>query len=174
MRSSRVISTILLLIFANISICWGDEPILYQAKPERINLSRKMFDVSIEPFKAGTGDWKQYGQFKMQFKNKSGVDIKIEWDKTQFIQEGSTVGGFTSTVSTNDGMAKLIELNSSEIILSHNSIERTLFPNILKSFDHGWNFSPMKGNTGIYLCLDINGKKIIEKFLFNIGPWENK
>lgn len=129
----------------------------------KANYSDKNIDVSFKP---AIGEFGLYKLFDLTIVNKSKYDIKLIWDETYFIENGSTNGKFLV-----EGV-RYIERESSrlpDIILSDSTFNKELYPNarIFKNvIGGGWTHTRLdSGDYGIYLTLQI-GKEIKHIKLF--------
>jgi len=109
-----------------------------------------------------------YVIFEFSLKNKCDKDIEIDWNRTLYISQGKTSGGFMF-----EGIAYLTRNNPKppDIVFANSSILKQIFPNILVEFNgRNWIHSPMSsGENGVYLSVIIDGKEITEKLLVNIS-----
>ena len=144
--------------------------------PPSQTVSNEYFDAEISPFISynppiasffHTFDT-SYVIFEFSLKNKCDKDIEIDWNRTLFISQGVTSGGFMF-----EGIAYLTRNNPKppDIVFANSSISKQIFPNILvEYYGRNWILSPMSsGENGVYLSVIIDGKEITEKLLVNIS-----
>ena len=105
--------------------------------------------------------------YTLYVNNKSKNDIEIDWNRTSFIRNGQTDGGFMF-----EGI-KYIDRNNPKnptIIMSGTSREMNIYPNNLAYFQHnqygGWKNSNIPdGENGVYLVFKQGSKEFREKLL---------
>lgn len=137
----------------------------------------KLFEIILEPSIGYTNiqaSEKALNGFFLRIKNKTDKDIKIIWDETFFLSNGNTDGRFMF-----EGI-KYIDRDKSNlptIILSKGIFVELIYPNSKVSFEYHsflktyeWihkEIDELNSPTGIYLTIEIDGKKFTEKVLFD-------
>lgn len=131
-------------------IVWAYEPI-------RSTAETKDYLVTITP-----SGLHAYNAFNLSVRNKSSKNIEINWNKTLYISDGITSGGFMF-----EGVVYKDRNNpkQSDIVFPGVEFRKTIFPNSLVNFSLGnWRHPLMKeGEHGVYIVLLIDGKESSEK-----------
>ncbi len=93
---------------------------------------------------------------------KSDKDIKIDWNKTVFVSNGQTSGGFwfEGIVIRDRNMPR-----PPDVIFASSSYKKTVAPNASMNLSlfplAHWEVKPMPaGEGGIYLVIDVEGKEV--------------
>jgi len=108
-----------------------------------------------------------YTAFDLSIENKTDSDIELVWDKTYYLSGGKTSGGFMF-----EGVVYKDRNNSkpSDIVFPKESLQKTIWPNILVAFYRQWYNQQMPdGENGAYVTLKINDKEIREKMTVNLS-----
>lgn len=83
--------------------------------------SNEHFVVTMEP----VYEYSSFVAFKLSIQNKESQPIEIDWNRTQFIENGQTRGGFMF-----EGM-RYVEMNAAkqpDIVLANSSFSKTIWP----------------------------------------------
>ena len=104
--------------------------------------------------------------FTVTVKNNSDKDIEIDWNKTLYIANGATSGGFMF-----DGIvySKRHEPKPPDIVFANGYFSKNILPVNLVDYDSGryglgWQHKELSyGETGIYLTVNVDGKTFNEK-----------
>lgn len=118
------------------------------------------FVAKIEP----SGSY-GYESFVLAVVNKSKKNIEINWNKTLYVANNQTSGGFMF-----EGVVYR-ERNSPkqpDVVFAGGNLVKTIWPNALVEFESGkyggWrNRNMWEGEHGIYLTLSIDGKEVNER-----------
>jgi hypothetical protein len=111
-----------------------------------------------------------YTAFILTIENKTDNDIDLIWDRTYYLNDGKTSGGFMF-----EGIVYKDRNNPKppDIVFPHIKFQKTIMPNILVEFasrGSGWVANAMPdGENGIYVTLIVNGKEVREKLTVNIS-----
>jgi hypothetical protein len=147
-------------------LCCGCRPWNIKNTPSFQVVDNGFYSIQLLPSgRANHG----FTSFDLTIENKKDSDIDLVWDKTYFIYNGQTNGGFMF-----EGIVFKDRNNpkSNDVIFAKNKFQKTIWPNNLVSFDTtiGWYHYPMNmGDNGIYITLIVNGKEIREKLLINMS-----
>lgn len=99
--------------------------------------------------------------FRLTVKNKTNKNLELNWNKTLYVVQGQTAGGFMS-----EGVVFKDRNNprSPDVIFPGSELSKTIWPNNLVSYKRGWENEdmPTEGN-GVYLTVVVDGKEISEK-----------
>lgn len=131
-------------------IIWAYEPI-------RSTVETNDYVVTIIP-----SGLHAYNAFKLSVRNKSTKNIEVNWNKTLYVSDSITSGGFMF-----DGVVYKDRNNpkQSDIIFPGVEFKKTIFPNSLVNFSLGdWRHPLMKeGEHGVFIVFVIDGKEISER-----------
>ncbi len=97
--------------------------------------------------------------FDLYIFNKSNKDIKLDWNKTAFISNGQTSGGFLQKgVVIRDRN----NLRPPSVIFASSKFVAHVAPNISMDFKVlGWEIKPIPaGEAGFYLVMEVDGKDV--------------
>lgn len=106
-----------------------------------------------------------YESFVLAVINKSKKNIEINWNKTLYVANNQTSGGFMF-----EGVVYR-ERNSPkqpDVVFVGGNLVKTIWPNALVEFESGkyggWRHKHLwEGEHGVYLTLSIDGKEVSEK-----------
>ncbi len=174
MNAKHVLWFVLLLLLTSCAATiqqveyWNSEP-----RTQRV--SNEYFDAELTPILLSGPDLailfytpdESYRAFQLSLKNNSDKDIEINWNRTLYISQGQTSGGFMF-----EGIAYLTRNNPKppDVVFAHSSIQKLIFPNNLVDFTSRWCHYPMSpGENGVYLSVIVDGKEITEKLLVNLS-----
>ena len=135
----------------------------WNIEPSTQTVENEYFSASLTPAFFGnslTG----YESFRIKIKNKTAVDIELDWNKTLYIENNQTKGGFMF----NKCIAYKGTNNSKppDIIFPGSTLRKRVWPNALVSYHHGWrNDDIPPGQNGIYLTIKVQDKEVKEKLL---------
>jgi hypothetical protein len=143
----------------------------WSASPGLAN--NQFFKATVSPITTDSG-WinpstrKRCTSFDIEIRNHTNQNLELIWDKTLYIQNGKTSGGFMF-----EGVVFKDRNNPKppDIIFPNDIFQKTIWPNILVSFVSGqygsaWvhdNMTP--GEVGVYLTIRVDGKEINEKIV---------
>jgi hypothetical protein len=65
---------------------------IYSSNPPMQTLSTSMFEVRLEPLRAG--GYNYYNRFRFEITNKSSKDLTVNWSNTFYLQNGKKYGRF--------------------------------------------------------------------------------
>ena len=109
-----------------------------------------------------TGGLFPMNSYKLDIINLSDKDIEIDWNKTQFIINGQTDGGFMF-----EGVRYVARENvkNTSFVLAKSSFSKFIYPNYLVSYYlRGWrNMTIPDGETGVLVTLKIGNNEVREK-----------
>lgn len=109
-------------------------------------------------------------RFVLQIRNKTSHNIEIDWNRTLYINNGQTLGGFMF-----EGVVYKDRNNQKppDIVFGNSAISKSIWPNNLVSYSSGryggWDNNLMPpGLNGIYLYVTVDDKIIWQKLMTNI------
>ena len=152
----KKISIISLLFFIVLFLGCGPRYIL-KSDPDVLKINKEEYSIEVLP---------AINAFDISIENKSQNDIEIVWDKTYYIEDNRTLGGFMF-----EGIVYKDRANPKppDIIFPATRFFKRLYPNNLVYFYQGWyNKYIPEGNNGIYLTMNIKGKEVREKLMLKI------
>ncbi len=111
--------------------------------------------------------------FRLTVVNKSSSNIEVNWNKTLYIANNQTSGGFMF-----EGVVYKDRNNpkSPDMVFPNGTLTKTVFPNNLVSFSggqygRGWEHAWLSaGEHGIYLSTIVDGKEINERLVVRLAP----
>jgi hypothetical protein len=157
----RIKSILLFVLCFSISGCYYT-PWVIKSNPEIQTINNDLYSIKLKPiYETNYG----YTAFDLTIINKTNDDIELNWDRTYYLSEGQTTGGFMfEGVIYKDRN----EFKPPDIIFPKITFNKILYPCILANFNRGWYHSQIPtGETGIYITLKVNGKDRHEKLLLN-------
>lgn len=136
--------------------------------PPSTSISNNFFDATILPGDKGT-----YGlisDFILIVKNKTKEDLEIDWNKTLFIKDNQTRGGFMFAGIV---YSKRNEPKVPDVVFPGVELKKAISPTILVFYDSGrygsgWNHNELSGEVGVYLVTKVGKQEIKEKLIFKV------
>lgn len=159
-----LLTTIILLIITTFLGC-AIQRYIWKIEPQSQTIQNAYFSASIAPAGFST-IWDGYQAFELTIKNKTSIDMELDWNKTAYIENNQTKGGFMF-----EGIVykDRNNLKPPDIIFANSVLRKNIFPNTLVNFSKSWYHHPIpSGNNGIYLSIKIKGKELNEKILLNM------
>ncbi len=108
--------------------------------------------------------------FRLSVTNKSQNNIEVNWNKTLYIANNQTSGGFMF-----EGVVYRDRNNpkSPDVVFPNSTLTKTIWPNNLVNFQTGqyggWKHERMPaGDVGVYLSTNVNGKEINERLMVHL------
>lgn len=130
-----------------------------KSEPPESLVSNELYSIKLIP---SMQNGYSYTAFDLIIENKTNDDIELIWDKTHYISDGQTSGGFMfeGVVYKDRNYSK-----QSDIIFPKILFKKTIYPNNLVNYSKtGWYNNYMQnGENGIYLTLKIKDKEYHEK-----------
>ena len=106
-----------------------------------------------------------YNGFSLSVKNKSTKNIEVNWNKSLYVANGITSGGFMF-----DGVVYKDRNNpkQSDMVFPGVEFKKTIYPNSLVNFSLGnWRHPLMiEGEHGAFITLTVDGKDVGERLNF--------
>jgi hypothetical protein len=143
----------------------GGPRYVYRASPYVQTSTNDFFEAKISPL-CPSG----CKAFQLTIENKTDKDIELDWNKTLYISNGTTSGGFMF-----EGVVYIDRNNpkSPDIVFSKSTFSKTIWPNNLVYYSSGkhgrWRNKDMPtGENGVYLTVKVNGEEIKEKITIDI------
>lgn len=144
----------------------GETRYIYRASPRTQTSSNNYFITKISPMCTYLCT-----AFSLTIENKTNKNIEIDWNKTLYILNGRTSGGFMF-----EGIVFRDRNNPKppDIVFANKSFTKTIYPNNLVSFTSGrgggWEHDGMpSGENGVYLTVKIGNEEISEKITLYIS-----
>lgn len=156
----KILYIIFTIFLLNLTGCAGGKIFRFTDKPASISTNDVaiIFDVNCEmPYIVS------YCQnFSLGISNKTNKNILINWNKSYYIRNNQTQGGFMYS-----GIQYLLRNTprQNDIIFPNGSYTKILYPSNLVEYSSyassGWIHNQLQlGNHGIYLTLIINDKEV--------------
>lgn len=161
----------ILILFILILFVFGCWRWVIKSDPSFCTVNNDLYSITLTP---GMQDKYSYRAFDLVIENKTRENIELVWDKTLYISNGVTTGGFMAEGALYGTLYKVSygknnELKQPDIIFPTIQYKKTIYPNILASYDTYWYHNPMpNGEMGIYITLKVNEKEIHEKLLVTV------
>lgn len=148
--------TILVLALAG---CVKTTPYSADAK----TIASEAYTVKLDPI--GNAEWAYYDGFELTVENTGTKDIELNWDRTLYMENGQTNGGFMY-----EGIvyAQRNSPKPPDLIFAGTHIKKRIYPNVLVDLYKGykkveWMHRMFKaGRHGVSLSLWIDGEEIRE------------
>ena len=146
------------------------KPVKYSCDSNIQSCSNEFYDAHITPM-SSKKYWGAEGYigFELTIENKTGEDLELDWNRTLFIQDGRTNGGFMF-----EGVVYKDRNNPKppDIIFSGSRFSKQLLPSNLVYFSRGssgyWDHKFMgTGECGVSLSIKVAGQEVREKMLIN-------
>lgn len=139
----------------------------WKIEPYTQNVENEYFSASISPT-SFNNIWEGYQAFDLTIKNKTSADIELDWNRTIYVENNQTNGGFMF-----EGVVYKDRNNPKppDIIFSGSEFRKTIWPNALVSFGYSsWHhYAIPSGQNGVYLTVRIKDKEVKEKILLNMS-----
>jgi len=140
--------------------------IVYTVQPESVSANNEYFEATITPQR----DYEMpqfYTSFLLTVKNKTAKDLELDWNRTLFIQNNETKGGFMF-----EGVvySKRDEPKPPDIIFANSTFNKSIYPNIRVYYLRGSGFGngELVGDVGAYLVIKAGDKEVNEKLVTKI------
>jgi len=135
-----------------------------KSEPNLQQVSNEYFDATIAPVFILDG----YKGFALTIHNKTSKDLEVDWNKSFYIYDGETQGGFLFPGMRAGDRNKP---KPPDIISYYSSLTKEIFPGNLSQFSQiagATVYEPMKaGENGVHLTIKVEGKEITEKLTLN-------
>jgi hypothetical protein len=147
--------------------CVAPPKYVIRTDPSVMSASNDVFDASVAPRCRSDG----CQGFSLSIRNKTDKTIEVNWNKTLYIRQGQSAGGFMfeGIVYRDRNSPK-----SPDVVFGKGSFTKIIWPNTLVEFHSGryggWHHESMpNGENGVYLTVNIDGKEMSEKLVTNIS-----
>lgn len=163
----RFLAIVTICLFGLIAIIGSGGPrYVYKWTPTIQTSANDFFVAKISPICPNS-----CRAFSLTVENKTDKDIEIDWNRTLYISNGRTSGGFMF-----EGVVYRDRNNPKppDIIFAKSSFTKEIMPNNLVDFSTsqysgGWRHEQMPtGENGVYLTIKVGGEEIKEKLTINI------
>jgi hypothetical protein len=133
----------------------------WKSNPETQKITNDSYEVLLSPTRVWT-EWNCYDSFALGISNKTDKNIEVVWDKTLFICNGTTLGGFMF-----EGVVYKDRNNPkpNDIVFPKQKFIKTIFPNTFVGLgQYGWTHKCFPaGEVGAYVVMKANGQEVSEK-----------
>jgi hypothetical protein len=142
----------------------------WKIDPDIATVDNELLTASIQPICHG---WAGCDSFLLRIVNKTDKDIEVNWNKTLYIRNGQTSGGFMF-----EGVMYADRNNNKppDVVFKQSSFTKVILPSNLVTLDTGkgggWrNIAMSNGSHGLYLTVVVSGKEISQRVELSIfGP----
>lgn len=146
----------------------------WKSNPATSKVSNEYYTAEITPVCTNELYFSKCTSFVLVIHNKSKNNIELDWNKTLYIADGQSSGGFMF-----EGIVYRDRNNPKppDVIFENGKLTKTVWPNNLVSFETGkyggWMHETLgEGERGIYLTALINGKPVSEKLVVRLSQHE--
>lgn len=146
----------------------GCAHVQFATEPRVLILERDAYKVQVRP--AGRYALGSYEGFELSVSNKTDSDIEIVWNKTLFIKDGVTNGGFMFTGVVYEDRN---DPKPSDVVFAHDTFSKCIWPCNLVMFtgtsapllpqNTWWHRTILAGEHGVYLTLKVADHEVHEK-----------
>lgn len=166
MKKTAAIFMIILFLFGCSRAPW-----IIKSDPPIQKIDNALYSIQFTPTFT---DKYGYHAFDLSIENKTDQDIELVWDRTYYLQNGQTSGGFMF-----EGViySQRNDPKPPDILFPKKTFNKTIYPNILATFAKYWRYDQLPdGENGIYLSLKVKDVELREKLTVNIfaGDDESK
>ncbi|MGH7884268.1 MAG: hypothetical protein ACRENO_01085 [Thermodesulfobacteriota bacterium] len=149
------ISILFLIIFCS-SCSYGTTSWYFRPQPPQATIEDEI-EVSIVALDCGISGCKSIG---LQIENNSDRDLQIDWNKTLFIENGLTNGGFFfKGIPARDRN----ENKPPDVVFANSLFLKIIHPSVNVYYNDDWYLGVMgKGVYGIYLSM-LDSKNVINE-----------
>jgi len=129
------------------------------------------FAIEITPVDSSIND--AYSAFNLNFTNNTNSAVKIDWNKTYFLDNNETRGRFMLAGTRFRDRNKPRPL---ETVEAHETFSELIYPvDYAVHYDHGWTNSGFgTGKRGILLTVLMNNREINQTVVLDIERGEEK
>ncbi len=139
----------------------------WRAKFINHNARNSHFKATLDLFHR----YSRYEAFKLYVTNRTDEDLEVNWNKTLYVVNGRTFGGFMFA-----GIIYKDRNNQKppDVIFPKTTWNKIIWPNALVRWARGkrggWLHDPLpEGENGVYLVVNVNGKEIKERIFINLS-----
>ena len=147
--------------------CAALTPVKWKSTPAAAVAETDAFRATLTP---ACSEYMGCESFILSIENRSSDNIEVNWNKTLFVLNGQTSGGFMfEGVVYKDRNAP----KPPDIVFAGSTMTKSIWPNNLTYFSSGhyggWGHETIpQGKTGAYLTLMIDGKERSEQLLVTL------
>jgi len=142
---------------------------VWKSKPAIQIVENSYFIATISPSHCSAKGCKS---FFLTVKNKTSKNLELDWNKTLYIADNQTSGGFMF-----EGVVYKDRNNPKppDIVFSYGKLTRNIWPNKLAKFFSstewaGWQNGAMPlGENGVYLTIIVDGEEVSERLTMNLS-----
>ena len=142
----------------------------WRAIPVIQQVDNQSYTARIHPISKYEG---VFAGFRLTVDNKTGLDIEIDWNRTLYLHNGQTSGGFMyeGIIYANRNNPK-----APDIVFANSTFEKEIWPCNLVYYHRGLSadFSGWEHNTfpagqnGVYLTMKVNAHEVHEKLMLDV------
>jgi len=151
MKQSIVFFTCLILFVSCSYVQYGTIP--------KSKFISGLYTATLEPF---CGDGCGYG-FVLTIENKTNKELELDWNKTLYIRNGETFGGFM--LEGDKYITKeLAKQNTTDIIFTDQVFKKIIWPKKLVTYDEEWIHQELgEGEHGVYLSVKSGNESVTSR-----------
>lgn len=140
---------------------------VYKSVPEVQKAFNEFYEASIMPLFSNTS-WGEWKGFQLKIINRTNKDLELDWNRTYFISNGMTSGGFMfeGIVYRDRNKPK-----PPDILFPGSTFSKTIYPNnIVDFYSSGWWHKGIRVEVGALLSVKVDGREVREKMLIKFVP----
>ncbi|MBU3916236.1 hypothetical protein KKA14_11945 [bacterium] len=132
------------------------------------SVENEFYEIELRPY-CQIDNCGSVQSLMLYVKNKTKKDFEIDWNKTLYIRNGMTFGGFMlkGDIYYTKELAKQ---NTTDIVFAGQSFTKVISPKKLIHFDKDWYHEELGiGNHGAYIVMIVEGKEVKTKIVFELS-----
>jgi len=150
-----------------LSACVEIPGVTWVSEPATATVDNPFFTAQLTPRCGGYGGC---NSFSLIIRNKTDKNIEINWNKTLYVSDGQTSGGFMF-----EGVIYRERNNPKppDVVFGNGTFSKVIWPNNLVHYSSGryggWeNLRMPTGENGAYLSVVVDGKEISERIIVTL------
>jgi len=163
--NKNLFSSLALAVLVSIQGCAIGPTVVWKAVPENPKAENATFSAEITPICSSDG----CDGFMLSVVNKTQSTIELDWNKTLYIAEGQSSGGFMF-----EGIVYRDRNNpkAPDVIFPGGNLKKAIWPNNLvyfNAYEPRWhNLSMGAGERGVYITVSVGGRAVSERISTNL------
>jgi len=159
MRALLLVLCVVIMAGCAKSAIWVSDPVIseFENNDTKISLRPIHSDYYDEEYPGHDA----YNRFILTVENKTDKVIELNWNKTNFISDGMSQGGFMLPAIL---FVDKDQPRQSDVVFAKSVLKKDIYPSSLAEFGKGWYNAPVVvGETGAFITLNIDGKEYQNK-----------